>query len=115
MFLALLHGEVFPAFTTDPFNLAASCVEALLLAGTFSLSLFRKECFCSFQTLPVLLLTLTEGRFLTEKNYDVASFAQEFCTGSIPSLPRLEHGDDGWSFPLLTKIDDEATDGGVAC
>jgi hypothetical protein len=89
-----------------PFNLAASCVEALLPGGDFFSLSFRKECFCSFQTLLVPLLTSTEvACFLTEKNYDVASFAQEFCTGNIiPSPLRLEHGDDGWSFPFRRRL-----------
>jgi hypothetical protein len=107
MFLALLHGEVFPAFTTDLFTWQPHAWRRSLTWRGLFLSLLRKECFCSFQTLLVLLLTFTEvACFLTEKNYDVASLQQEFCTGSIiPSLPRLEHGDDGWSCPPLFDED----------
>lgn len=88
-------------------------MEALTCRG---FSLFGKECFFPFSNFPSLVLplpTFQEVAFLTEKNYDVASFlakrfaqATSFLLGSSMKMARV-------SPFFLTKADDEVLEGGV--
>lgn len=85
-----------------------------LLSGRGFFSLFRKECFSSFQTLLVLLLTSSKVPFSQNKIMMLPLLHNSLApaTSSLHNT-QLGHDDDGLSFPpFLMKIDDdEATEG----
>jgi hypothetical protein len=86
MIFALLHGEEFPAFTTNflPWQPHAW---RLLPGGDF-LSLFRKECFYSFQIFSFFLTTFFEVTFSHRKKIAMLPFpAERLCNGNILPSP----------------------------
>jgi len=105
MFLALLHGEEFPASTTNPFLYSvASCLEAFTWRGSLS---SEKNAFPLFRFLILVLLTFPEVSSHRKK----LRCCLLFSGGIYP--PPLEQ-DDGLGFPLI-ETGHEAGHGGCCC
>jgi hypothetical protein len=100
MIFALLHGEEFPAFTTNflPWQPHAW---RLLPGGDF-LFLFRKECFFSSQIFSFFLATFSEVTFSHRKKITMLPSLQRGFATATSSIhhTQLGHDDDGSGTPF---------------